>query len=276
MRAMAMFLITSAVVLTGCDDEADPVAVRDAFPPAAPRGVYTVTGDREVFVYWLENTEQDVAGYRVYQAPCATGTNCPYDLVGATTGLSFRVDGLTNGVTRYYAVAAYDRAGNEGELSPEILFDTPRPEGTDRILVNYLDSAPASGYDFSARAIRRWDDPVTDMFFGYNGSIYQMFVPVDTDIQDAGYAGDLDAVDFAPGAGWSPSGTVELIESHCYVVWTRDDHFAKFRVTGLQSPEPGLPARVVFDWAYQTATGNRELRARPARRESAGSVSWIR
>ncbi len=274
MRATTLFLIASVVMLPGCMD--DSVAVRDLVPPAAPRGVYTVTGDREVFVYWLENTEHDVAGYRIYQAPCATGSNCPYERVGATTGASFRVGGLSNGVTRYYAVAAYDRAGNESELSREILFDTPRPEGIDRILVNYLDSDAGSGYDFSANTIRAWDDVTTDMFFGYNGSVFQMFVPVDTDIQDAGYASDLDAVDFAPSTGWSPSGTVELIEGHCYVVWTRDDHFAKFRVTGLQSPEPGLAARVVFDWAYQVATGNRELRARPARREGTRPVSWIR
>ena len=274
MRAMTLFLITSITVLTGCDD--DPVAVRDVFPPAAPRGVYTVTGDHEVFVHWLENTESDVAGYRIYQAPCATGGDCPYDLVGTTTGVSFRVGSLANGVTRYYAVAAYDRAGNESELSREILFDTPRPEGTDRVLINYLDDGAASGYDFSAGAVRAWDDPATDMFFGTNGSVFQMFVPADTDIQDAGHAGDLDAVDFAPSAGWSPSGTVELIEGHCYVVWTWDDHFAKFRVTGLRSTEPGLPARVVFDWAYQTAAGNRELRARPTRRAGTRPVTWIR
>ncbi|HEY3215635.1 MAG TPA: hypothetical protein VGK93_04015 [Candidatus Eisenbacteria bacterium] len=274
MRATNLLLIVSAVGLAGCDD--DPVVVRDVFPPAAPRGVYTVTGDHQVFIYWLENTETDVAGYRIYEAPCATGRDCPYEPVGTTEGASFRVGGLTNGVTRYFGVTAYDRSGNESELSREILFDTPRPEGIDRILLNYLDSEAGSGYDFSASAIRRWDDLSTDMFFGYNGTVYQMFVPSDTDIQDAGYGRDLDAVDFAPSGGWSPSGTVELIESHCYVVWTGDNHFAKFRVTDLRAAEPGVPARVVFDWAYQTDGGNRELRARPVRQRGAPAVSFLR
>ena len=45
---------------------------------------------------------------------------------------------------------------------------------------------------------------------------------------------------------------------HCYVVWTRDDHYAKFRVSGLSS------SQAIFEWAYQTDTGNPELHARPA------------
>jgi len=252
--------LLTLLLLSGCKD--DSTSVRDLTPPAAPRGVYTVTGDGEVVVHWLANTERDVAGYRIYQAPCETGSSCPYDRVGSTTGATFTITGLGNGVLQYFAVAAYDRAGNESDLSYEVLFDTPRPEGFGRSLNNYLDTVAGSGYDFSASATRVWDDPATDIFFGYNGSVYQMFVPdFPTDIQDAGYASSLDAVDFAPSAGWSPTGSVELIVGHCYVVWTRDDHYAKFRVTEIHPPAPGVPATVRFDWAYQVDPGNRELRA---------------
>ena len=252
--------LMSVLLLAGCRDNS--TSVRDVTPPAAPRGVYTVTGDGEVFVSWLANTEGDVAGYRIYVAPCESGSSCPYDRVGSTTGTTFTVTGLTNGVTRYYAVAAYDRAGNESDLSYQTLFDTPRPEGFGRSLNNYLDIDAGSGYDFSAFTARPWDDPATDMYFGDNGSVKQMFVPdFQTDIQDAGYASSLDAVDFAPSAGWSPTGSVELIAGHCYVVWTRDDHYAKFRVTELTPSSPGVPATVTFDWAYQVDPGNPELRA---------------
>ncbi len=75
-----------------------------------------------------------------------------------------------------------------------------------------------------------------------------------TEIQDAGYHLYMDDVGWAPPDGWSPRGAVELIEGHIYVVWTRDDHYAKFRVTSL------APGRVIFDWAYQTAQGNQELK----------------
>ena len=240
------FLIAIALLAAGCQDDTGP---RDRVPPAAPRGVYTVTGDGDVFVHWLANTEGDVAGYRIYEAPCASGDGCPYDRVGTTTGTSFTVTGLTNGQTRYFAVSAYDVAGNESDLSAEILFDTPRPEGVGQVLNNFNASAAGSGYDFSAFTARNWDDPQTDMYFGFNGSIDQMFVPAQTSIQDYGYASSLDAVDFAPTTGWSPSGTVELIVGHCYIVWTHDDHYAKFRVTEIRPAANGAPAKIVFDWA---------------------------
>ncbi len=267
-------LIAIAFLAAGCHDDNGPV--RDRVPPAAPRGVYTVTGDGKVYVHWLANTESDVAGYRIYEAPCASGSGCPYDRVGATTGTSFTVTGLTNGVTRYYAVAAFDYAGNESELSQEVLFDTPRPEGVDLVLNNYLSSTSGSGYDFSAYTTRDWNDPLTDMFFGVNNGINEMFVPdVQTDIQDAGVAASLDAVDFAPTTGWSPSGSVELIVGHCYVVWTRDNHYAKFRVTEIRPASTGVPAKVVFDWAYQTDQGNRELRAGKAKNGERGATRPI-
>lgn len=250
-------LLLAALLLPGCYD--DPTfGPRDVTPPAAPRGLYSVTGDGRVTLHWLANTEGDVAGYRVYMSPCATGGNCPYDPTGTTSGTVFTVPDLANGVTRYYAVAAFDASGNESDLSYENVFDTPRPAGTGAVLSALQDKPLLSGWDFSAYAVRAWDDPRTDMYFSSNPSFDEMLTPDPalTSIQDMGFAPTFDAVDFAPPAGWSPTGTVELIVGHNYVVWTADDHFAKFRVTGLGG-------HVVFDWAYQVAPGNGELRARP-------------
>jgi hypothetical protein len=250
------------VVLAGCRDSS---SVRDVSPPAAPRGVRSITGDGEVFIDWLANTESDVAGYRIYDGPCGE-PDCPFYPIGSTTNVRFTVSGLTNGTTRHYAVAAYDWSGNESDLSYDDVFDTPRPEGFGRVLNNYLDTPTQSGYDFSHFVARAWDDTLSDMYFGFDGTTYMMFVPdFQTDIQDAGYAASLDAVDFAPTTGWSPTGAVELIEGHCYVVWTRDDNYAKFRVTDVRPSASGAPARVTFDWAYQVDQGNRELRARKAK-----------
>lgn len=254
----------AAALLAGCDD--DTHSPRDLTPPAAPRGLVSVTGDHTAYLSWLENTESDVAGYRVYMSDCARGPGCDYLRIGTTGDIAFTVSGLTNGVTRYFAVTAVDYAGNESELSgdvpPEDVFDTPRPEGFGAGLNNYLDTDLGSGWDFSVYSPRDWDHPETDMFFGELNGEFKMFVPdFQTDIQDAGYASTLDAVDWAPSSGWSPSGSVELIPGHCYVVWTRDNHFAKFRVTSLTA------SRVTFDWAYQIDPGNPELHARRAREE---------
>jgi hypothetical protein len=271
------FLLIGAIVgLAGCNDGTSP---RDLSPPAAPRGLRSVTGDGTAYLSWLGNTESDVAGYRVYQSTC-DAPGCQYLLVGSTARgtTNFAVTSLTNGVTVFFAVAAFDFAGNESDLSYDSIFDTPRPEGFAAQMTSYLTTPGSAGWDFSAYRTRAWDAPETDMFYGYNGSVHQMFVPdLQTDIQDAGYHTTLDAVDFAPSAGWSPTGAVELVVGHCYVVWTRDNHYAKFRVNLITVPPSGSPI-VNFDWAYQVDAGNPELRARPAREEGAGRrpIAWIR
>src|ERR1043166_3634763 len=274
-KAIPILLVLAAVGLAGCVD--NTTAPRDVTPPAAPRGVFSVTGDGQVTLQWLPNTESDVVGYRIYEAPCATGSNCPYDRVGSTSGTQFAVTGLPNGITRFYAVSAVDRAGNESALSAETVFDTPRPAGIATLNNFYFNGPVGAGWDFSAFSARRSDDSTaTDIYFGDNGSVSEMFALDErgrphTEIQDAGYASSLDAVDFAPIAGWSPTGRVEPIVGHCYVGWTRDDHYAKFRVTGLSS------SQVSFDWAYQTDPGNGELRARPVRPAQAPRpIAWLR
>jgi hypothetical protein len=275
MRGTLMLLVAAAMTLGGCNE--DPVAPRDLTPPAAPRGLYTVTGDQTVYLAWYDNTEPDVAGYRIYESGCDTGPECPYERVGSTDRTTYALGGLANGVTRYFAVAAYDYAGNESDLSYETIHDTPRPEGFGAVVTNYLTTPASAGWDFSVAGVRAFDDPLTDMFYGDNGTTLMMFVPdFQTDIQDAGFAGSLDAVDWAPNGGWSPTGSVELIEGHCYVVWTRDNNFAKFRVTNIIPQPSGSPA-IRFDWAYQVAPGNPELKARPARSEDGGRrpIVWL-
>lgn len=279
MRLMTIGMLAALVAVSGCHEETVIVAPVDVQPPGAPRGVTSVTGDNVVYLQWLDNTEPDIAGYRVFEGPCAGGPDCRYTAIGATGGTQFTITGLPNGVTRYFAVTAYDDAGNESELSEETVFDTPRPEGWNRFMNNYLEAPASAGWDFSAYTVRAWDDPLTDMFFGTNGTTYQMFVPdFQTDIQDAGWAPSLDAVSWAPTTGWAPSGTVELIPGHCYIVWTRDDHYAKFRVTQLVPGTSTSPGRVVFDWAYQVDQGNPELRMRPVKGTQTGPrpIEWLK
>jgi hypothetical protein len=243
-----LMVMALALVLAGCEEE------RDWTPPAAPRGLYSITGDHAVRLEWLHNTEGDVAGYRVYIADCPSGGDCPYTRTGTTAANAWVVDGLANGVTRYFAVSAVDYSGNESDLSYAEVLDTPRPAGA-LSLLSAESSTVRSGWDLSAFSVVPSNSPDVDLVFSDDGVTWRMIAPyTDTDIQDAGFATTLDAVDFAPPGGWSPTGTVELVSGHCYVVWTREDHYAKFRVTGL------APGQVAFDWAYQTAQGNPELR----------------
>ena len=282
MHRLLLPLLALGILLGGCGDNKTTAPLP---APAAPRGLFSVTGDHQVTLVWLSNTESDVVAYRVYKAPCASGQDCPYTRVAEVAAVpddpyvQYVVGGLTNGQTRFFAVSAVNRGGRESELSKLDVFDTPRPQGAGLTLSSYLAYSRNIGYDFSAFARTNTTDVPADISFGYyedtTGFVHQqIFVPdYSTDIQDAGYVHALDAVDFAPDSGWSPSGTVEAVVGHAYVVWTRDDHFAKFRITAVG------PAQVTLDWAYQIDPGNRELKAKPATEEGVAQrrpIVWLR
>ena len=70
-------------------------------------------------VSWNANTEQDLAGYRVY-----VGTRSGiYSFAGpfeVTGGTSFTFPNLPVGTTYYFAVSAFDKTGNESVKSAEV------------------------------------------------------------------------------------------------------------------------------------------------------------
>jgi len=269
-RGSALALLAlGALLAAGCDDD-DVVAPigppQDVVPPAAPQAVKTVTGDARVTITWLRNTEPDLAGYRVYR-----GTDSyegPFSPLGTTSSLGWVDQTVINGATYFYAVSAFDAAGNEGELSAENTFDTPRPEGTNVTLTpSSLEPDLPSGYDFSTGLARLSTNPETDVHFEVvDGTRLMVARDLSTDIQDAGFR-PLDELDWAPEEGWSPTGTAELILGHSYYVWTRTDNFAKFRVTALSNTQ------VRFDWAFQLQAGNPELLRTPRRTAETMAVS---
>jgi hypothetical protein len=253
--ALLPFFVLAMSCLSCCDDECGVVTI-DNIAPAPPIGVFSVTGDEEVSIYWWQNTERDLMGYNIYwkDIPAAR-----YEFLASTDQNFFIDSGIENGVTYYYIVTAFDRAGNESLASEEI-FDTPRPEGYGLTLFNVQKRHLGgdflrSGYDFDRRMrVDGATDEEADIIYTCDGENYLMYVwDFGTDIQDAGYI-PLEDVNWAPENGWSPTGTVELIKGHSYVVWTRTNNFAKFQV--IDYPDENF---VLIDWAYQESKGNPEL-----------------
>jgi hypothetical protein len=76
----------------------------------------------------------------------------------------------------------------------------------------------------------------------------------DTDIIDMGPTMDIWDIDFAPENGWATNKEEIARVGHTYVIWTYDNHFAKVRIKSITSD------RIVFDWAYQTAVGDPQLK----------------
>jgi len=240
-----------AVMVIGCHH---PYYV-DTTPPNPPQGIVATAMDNAIEISWLENAEPDVDGYRVWVSDRYDGR---YQVLSTTHHLSFIDLGAKNGVRNYYAVTAFDLAGNESELSTDIVYATARPEGYGTKLGDFHSSPGSAGYDFSTYSVGNYDDDYTDVFFEAANGRFYLDVWKDSDIQDMGYTNSLYDIAVAPGAGWAPSKSAEAIPGHTYVIWTWDDHYAKVRVREVST------AKVTFDWAYQLATSNPELKRQVA------------
>ncbi|MCL4550228.1 MAG: hypothetical protein M1495_16870 [Bacteroidetes bacterium] len=266
MKTLRLILTGSVIflglILTGCDHFHDSY---DTTPPSPPTNLRTITGDNRVDIYWDKNPERDVAGYNVYYAYSYNGK---YTLIGTTQNTYFVDNGATNGTTYYYAVTAFDFNGNESDLSKDVIYDTPRPEGFNQAIFDYNKVPDNAGYNFKNYLVVPYNDAGADMFFeNYNGQYY-LDVWKDSDIQDMGQTTDIYDISTAPAGGWVPLQTgdnikyTKAIVGHTYVIWTNDNHYAKVRISSISSD------RMIFDWAYQTVEGNRELKR--------GSISFDR
>jgi hypothetical protein len=259
MKTITKYLLAllTLISISACEYD-DFVYYADYTPPAIPSGVVVLNGDNRVDIYWNSNREDDLAGYNIYYSYDYNGR---YTLI-SSTGTNYFIDfGASNGVTYYYAVTAYDYNGNESELSFDVVYATPRPEGFNQSIFDYRRFPNNAGYSFSNYLVVPYDDQRADVFFeNYNGTFY-LDVWDDTDIQDMGRTNDIYDIPFAPASGWSSTKDAIAKVGHTYVIWTWDNHFAKIRVKQITSD------RIVFDWAYQMVEGNRMLKPKAANGE---------
>jgi len=243
-------LLLSALLLSSCNVN-DSNYYDDFTPPSPPSGIQVLNGDNRVDIYWNPNRESDVAGYNVYYNYTYEGK---YTLIGSATGTHFADIEAVNGNKYYYAVAAYDYNGNESELSYDVIYSTPRPEGFNQAVNDYRSFPNSGGFSFFDYKVVPYDDQYADFFFeNYQGTFY-LDVWNDTDIQDMGYTTDIYDIAYAPTSGWSTTKDAIAMVGHTYVIWTLDNHFAKIRVKNITSE------RIVFDWTFQLVKGETQLK----------------
>ena len=260
-----LFVITLFCLALGCDsDDDDDLVEADTEPPAIPRGVRSITGDDQVTIEWFPNGEADLAGYKIWRDDDGDEN---FELLGEVSldsasdvdRFSFVDEEVLNGRTYSYAISAVDYEGNESELSPEQVFDTPRPSGNNITLNDFSVIPGRSGFDFSepARGAIAWDSPTTDVYFGFDTVVNVPYLYSDnfTEMQDLGYHDYFDEVDVSPVQGFTTE-FVELIGGHVYALLTPDGHFAKTHVILVSD------AAITFDWAYQVDPGNPQLAPR--------------
>ncbi|MDP3025980.1 MAG: hypothetical protein Q8O10_10670 [candidate division Zixibacteria bacterium] len=265
-RALLILVILTGLILIFVNCEKKVYVVEpDTTPPSSPKGVYSVTGDQAIYIYWEKNDERDFYRYKIYWAPETDGIIPEPDgdfqpITSIGNPPQYTDTDVSNGKTYYYIITAVDYSGNESGNS-RLIYDTPRPEGHNVVLYDMAVDPFLAGFTFDSRTVVPWNSSVCDIYLDkVSGTFYLNTTNksgVWNDIQDMGYTYDLDEITFAPGTGWSDLGYVEVITGHTYVIWTWDYHYAKLRVTNKYTDY------ITFEWAYQTAPNNQELKPVP-------------
>jgi hypothetical protein len=86
----------------------------DTTAPGPPTGLTAAPGDKQVALDWANNTESDLAGYRVHRK---TGAD-PATAIATTTASAYTDTGLTNGTAYSYHVTAIDSSAPANESAP--------------------------------------------------------------------------------------------------------------------------------------------------------------
>lgn len=90
-----------------------PPSTPPATPPSSPStGSLTLT--------WTANGEPDLAGYKIYVGTASGTYSFPGSPFVAGKVTSYTVSNLPKGQTYFFAMSAYDSAGNESPLSAEV------------------------------------------------------------------------------------------------------------------------------------------------------------
>ncbi len=265
LRSILLFsMMITLIVFAGCEEKCDDDSVWDP-RPEPPQGVFSITGDEYVELWWAGPYDRDIDEFIIYAN--TVGLNADYVEIGRRSAddnpnvdliyYDFTHSNLDNGDTYYYAIASVDNAGQISTLSAEDIFDTPRPEGVIYIYdINVIQSS--AGIHFVAGstidAANSECDAYIDSFDGIyylNAGDLNLFRG--TEIQGMGYTTYWDDIGYAPTTGWSDLGYVEVVIGHTYIIKTDDNHYAKMRV--LETDGAG----VRLQWAYQTDLNNPEL-----------------
>ena len=93
------------------------ITPKDTFPPAAPTGLHASVAPGSIEIAWQQNTEPDLAGYRVYRAI----GNGPFERLAEVSQIPTYSDhAVEAGKTYRYAVTAIDQSDNESGRSAAI------------------------------------------------------------------------------------------------------------------------------------------------------------
>ncbi len=119
-----------------------PAALQTALAIQTPTGLVSRTGDQSVILHWDNNSDVDLAGYRVYRS--TTGIGGPFSLVTSSLltspGYCDISGAVVNGQTNFYYVTAVSTSSLES--APSVTLATlPHPFASDDEFLDYVQGA---------------------------------------------------------------------------------------------------------------------------------------
>lgn len=170
----------------------------DITPPLPPTGLVATGADGIVDLDWSDNTESDLAGYRVYRSTTAGGGHV---LISGLVGDSLYTDtSVENGTTYFYVVTAEDTSGNESGSSLESSA-TPQGSGGGPAMpwINefHYDNAKGDKGEFVEVAGPAGLDLGGWQLLGYNGSNGAVYATVSLSGTIPDQGGCLGTLDFS-------------------------------------------------------------------------------
>jgi hypothetical protein len=120
----------NAIALESSDSDVLILKPADTFPPSTPQSVVAASVENpestppslEVDLSWSINSEQDLAGYRVYRSEREgeKGAIATQDLLPSP---AYRDTSVASGHKYWYSVTAVDLSGNESAPAPQVAAD---------------------------------------------------------------------------------------------------------------------------------------------------------
>jgi hypothetical protein len=261
-------------------DESGPsntVTIDSRLRLPSPTGLVSISLYRAVQLSWSSASRLSDAAhfgyYRVYSSIFNSAQDRCDDnlwvLEGTTVSDDFLVTGLTNGVRYCFAVSTISIDGHESLWSAS-RDDTPRYDARN-VIVDAFEVAPAtSGFDFydPTSSLKGVVTSGTRAGIDFrlerrtNGKLY--FVPQRSDVSIALYSQDpvedLTSIDIAPLDNAFISTPISAEPGYAYV----------FRIGNVGSATYGAVRvshvgvdYVIFDWSWQSAPNNPELKLAP-------------
>jgi hypothetical protein len=111
--------------LESADSATVNVLPRDTFSPVAPSAVTVAASPNTISIFFATNTENDIAGYRVYRSSDVNQTKTDWQLLTPQllTTNTFQDTTVESGKTYFYYLTAVDKFGNVSPIS-EIVSET--------------------------------------------------------------------------------------------------------------------------------------------------------